>query len=188
MVLLLVQQDDLAAATAIANSQPALRIFTTAGTANGNLSGTAGADLLCMNDGARPSGATYRALMVDTIPTRRATVTPNVGDGQVNWVLKATRRYVRSDGASNVMITNFSGLFDFGAYSLTNPVTFSGSSWTGFQSPVDWRVKAAQTCSDWTTATGIGTTGSNGGATATALSDLPTSCGTVGLSLICIEQ
>ncbi|MCZ8155854.1 MAG: DUF1554 domain-containing protein, partial [Leptospira sp.] len=80
----------------------------------------AGADTVCMNDSAKPTQSTvFKALLVDETgcsgsPCRRASITPNAGDGQIDWVFKPNTSYYRSDGTTLIMTTNGNAIFIFG--------------------------------------------------------------------------
>ncbi len=138
-----------------------------------------------MADANYPGSGTYKALIVDGT-NRIASLTNNVGDGQVDWVLKASTDYTRVDGTS-IMTTNLNSIFVFGT--LTNSFASSGTSLrTGFRS--GWTTNAGDHCTAWTT---------NSGAVFLRIGD-PTSttsnsinfgngnCSAVGRTLVCVEQ
>ncbi|WP_082281182.1 endostatin-like outer membrane protein LenE [Leptospira kirschneri] len=118
-------------------------VFATSTPHNGDWGGVSGADVYCQANipGSIAGTGPYKAMLV--APTRRqATVNPNVGDGQIDWVFKPNTEYRRADGITKVMTTNSTGLFDFSKGSLTNSFegSFSGYIWTGLYS--DWRTVA----------------------------------------------
>ncbi|EMK24138.1 endostatin-like outer membrane protein LenE [Leptospira kirschneri] len=126
-------------------------LFVTPTAHNGDWGGVSGADAYCQANIPTSIAGTgpYKAMLV--APTRRqATVNPNVGDGQIDWVFKPNTEYRRADGITKIMTTNSKGLFDFSKGSLTN--SFEGSVdayiWTGLYS--DWRTVAtySEMCHD----------------------------------------
>lgn len=149
-----------------------------------NLGGIAGADAKCQAD----FGAGWKALLVGG--TRRATVTPFVGDGQLDWVIKKYTHYYnaqdqlvwRTDaiallGVRNGARTNlYATFFEDGTY-----------PWSGYNA--DWTTipdsDNGGTCAGWTAAT-------TGGASFVT-SDLATvsvelcGSGTLGY-ILCVQQ
>lgn len=120
-------------------------IFVT-NTTQGNLGGIAGADSICNADSNKPiNSGTYKAFIV--LPgVRVASVTPNAGDGQIDWVLRPNQLYVRPTGEP-IMTTNSAGIFT--AFPLTNSVYTTGDPiWTGFPSTSDWTASGG--CTSWT--------------------------------------
>jgi hypothetical protein len=101
-----------------------------------------------------PNG--YKALFAFG-SARVATVTPNVGNGQVNWVLRPWTRYVNATG-SPVWLTNKSALLGVAGGTfrgLTNPIAPSAASLTATGMAVDWTtLSSLRTCSNWTMTTG----------------------------------
>ncbi|MBM9590961.1 DUF1554 domain-containing protein [Leptospira sp. 201903075] len=150
----------------------------------------AGADTICNNDTGKPiGGSTYKALLVDEtgcagIPCRRASITANIGDGQIDWVLKPNTNYVRSDGVTPIMTTNVNGLFIFGT--LTNG--WSGSAVTGISGMSgSWIVFGGLTCTNYSLNSGSVTTTQYNQTGSGSLSGAGLSCGG-SYSLLCIEQ
>lgn len=149
-----------------------------------------GADTLCMSDPGKPADSSnYKALLVDesgcsSIPCRRASLTANLGDGQIDWVFKPNRNYVRADGVTPIMTTNENAIFIFGT--LTN-------SWISIA-----RTGVSSMSSNWTTFTNSNCTNysSNSGSVTTSVYNLNSgaSISNAGLScassyyLLCIEQ
>lgn len=138
-------------------------------------------DNFCAVDANVPAAGTYRAVAADG-PHRRASLTANAGDGQINWVLAANIDYRRSDNTA-IFRTNANSIFVFGA--LTNSVTGAvGNYWTGL-------------ASDWTTSTddcgnfsGTGGNGQQGDANSTGGGALDTGAAacTTPLPLLCAQQ
>jgi hypothetical protein len=119
----------------------------------GNLGGPAGADQICRSK----FGAGYKALLVGG--ARRATVSPNRGDGQMDWVI---RKYTHYFNEGNVLVwrtdsTALLGVRDGQRVNLfadvfgndrTYPWGAYESDWTTIQdSPATFRGN----CQGWTT-------------------------------------
>ena len=85
-------------------------------------------DAKCMNAAyGYPGTGIYKALIVSG-GLRRASQNPNVGDNQVDWVLKPNSDYYRNDEPTKIMTTNTYGLFEFGT--LTDSFgAVAGYSW-----------------------------------------------------------
>jgi len=180
---------------------PALKTFVTASAFDGNLiavtgkaNGVLAADALCMKDAQYPGTGTYKALIVDGT-TRIASLSPNAGDGQVDWVLKPNAIYYQSDGRTPVMTTGGNGLFVFGT--LKNPFDPNGADtyWTGL-SP-DWTTfpptnGANQNCLGWSYNADIwnrGTFGQGGATDSKAIyGSYNALCTDKSYHLICVEQ
>lgn len=160
--------------------------FRTNGLPSASFGGVAGADAVCNADVNKPAGAvgTFKALLADPQNNlRRASVTANLGDGQVDWVLQANKEYRRSNGIVVVGISNAQRLFTF---ALTNSfVTAMGGHWTGLAG--NWTNDALH-CLGWSTTAGSGRDGADNSNTNTAISNAGTLCNTAGPTLICIEQ
>lgn len=106
--------------------------FRTNGLPNANFGGIAGADTTCNSDGNKPGAAigTFKAFLVDPQNNmRRASVTADAGDGQIDWVLQANKQYRRSDGITIVATSNAVRLFTFPL--TASFVTGMGGHWTG---------------------------------------------------------
>lgn len=162
------------------------KMFATAGTWFGDLGGApgvSGADSRCNADANKPTGGgTYSALISDG-STRIASVTANVGDGQVGWVMLPNMEYRNASGAT-VWTTNSSGLFVFGT--LTNQITSGGTYFTGMDTL--WVSNA--TCLAWTDGTGAnqGRYGVGGTTTSTALALTQTACNVAQRGLYCVQR
>ncbi|EKR73218.1 PF07588 family protein [Leptospira noguchii str. 2006001870] len=188
-------------------------VFVTPTAHNGDWGGVSGADAYCQaNIPASIVGSgPYKAMLV--APTRRqATVNPNVGDGQIDWVFKPNTEYRRADGITKVMTTNSKGLFDFSKGSLTNSFegSFSGYIWTGLYS--DWRTVAtySEMCHDvprfglttdtsgWEGNGNSGRLGNTKSITSRSISHTTTACThkavqlsatvSINLGILCVEQ
>lgn len=194
-------------ATNITDNDISKRMFVTAATHNGGFDvdaalngGTFGAtnsdgngipeaDNFCDTDANHPAPGTgtYRALIVDGV-NRIASVSPNAGDGQANWVLAANQNYVRSDGTTPIFTTNANRIFVFGT--LTNSTGTTGDRyWTGLNN--NW-VTSPQHCTNWTTNLGGPNQGQKGRADATNGNAInggggPPQCDQVYF-LLCVEQ
>ncbi|WP_244934871.1 DUF1554 domain-containing protein [Leptospira jelokensis] len=156
------------------------------------INGIAGADALCNSNAGKPPGSsTYKALLVDesggvcgSNPCRRASITANLGDGQIDWVLKPNVLYTRSNGTSPIFTTNANSLFIFGALTTSwtdSPlVGVSGMSTT-------WTVFPGFTCTNYTLNSGSVTTANYSATNTSSLSSATLSCG-ANYYLLCIEQ
>ncbi|MCE9598839.1 MAG: DUF1554 domain-containing protein [Spirochaetia bacterium] len=98
--------------------------------------GIAGADSVCANDANRPASVvTVKAFLVSP-GTRVASVTADVGDGQLDWVLHPNKQYRRSDGitvigttgANRLLQLNLNAGFSFVADTLH--ITGMQTGWT----------------------------------------------------------
>lgn len=161
---------------------------------NGDLGGpgeaVAFSDMSCLNS----VGAGYKALFSDGVD-RRATISPNTGDGQIDWVLRPWTRYIRDDGEL-VWVTDASALLgvrDGQPMDLLNAINASGQSqgsFTGMRR--SWVAHSVDNCADWVVA-GTGETywqGDSHSATAGAYldeEDFPTTCNAYA-TVICVEQ
>lgn len=96
--------------------------------------------------------AGYKAMFADGT-NRRASVSPYVGDGQVDWVLTPWTRYLRDDGEL-VWITDASALLgvrDGAPEPLLTPIAsqLATSAYTGLQPT--WLAELNSDCFNWTT-------------------------------------
>ena len=120
---------------------------------DGDIDGAGPGTIIENLDDACPFG--YRAIFSDG-EDRIATLTPNTGDGQVDWVLRPWTAYVNSDGEL-LAITDAAALLGLhgGVFSeLDNPIVpddLSGT-WTGLNQ--DWTaLEVNENCNNWTSAT-----------------------------------
>ncbi|MCG9876358.1 MAG: DUF1554 domain-containing protein [Leptospiraceae bacterium] len=146
------------------------------------------ADTKCNSDASRPAGPNpYKAMLVDS--TRRASITPNAGDGQLDWVFKPNMSYERPDGTA-IGNSNANSLLQF---PLTNSIFTAAQYHTGLNS--DWTTLNLGNCSDWTDGTSLlNGSGVSGRAEYTTTAILngaaAVSCGAsaTGQQLLCVEQ
>lgn len=118
------------------------------------LCGTSGADAKCMSDANKPTtgGNTYKAIIVDGTPTRRACTVADCtsNSGNLDWALSANTPYIRPDGTT-IATTNGGGIFvTLGATPLTNSISVSsGSVATGLGA--DWLTGSGSSsnCQNW---------------------------------------
>lgn len=165
-----------------------LFIYRTVFTTNGNLIGPNGGDTFCNTNNPGVSG-TYKALMVgsnimNAPNTRIASISADVGDGQIDWVLKANTTYTRADGTV-IGTTKANALFSF---PLDNGFDASGVYWSGLNT--DWTDHTDgcnATNGEWDTTTVDGATGNALPTDSTSISAGTTSCMT-GLALVCVQQ
>ena len=88
----------------------------------GGLSGIAAADAICASQAPAASGlgaAHYKALLADEggcggKPCRRASITPGVGDGAIDWVIAPRAAYYLLDNATLVALREESSSSHFG--------------------------------------------------------------------------
>ncbi len=152
----------------------------------GGQPGIAGADARCNSDANKPANTgTYKALHVGGT-SRRASVTATAGDGQIDWVLYASKEYRRSDGT---MITTSSSarLFTFPLLNAISPSDIPGVVvWTGLAS--DWTTSAS-TCATWTDSSvgQFGFTATEYDLTSTAIQSGNFACNTQQ-ALYCVQQ
>jgi hypothetical protein len=128
-------------------------IYRTNQTYATNMGGISGADGICVAE----FGAQFKALLVGG--SRRATVTPLVGDGQQDWVI---HKYTHYYNASDQLIWRTDGIALLGVregqrMNLYASVYDAGAgiyAWGGYSS--DWATLADKTCSGWTLGTMAG--------------------------------
>eukprot|EP00299_Pterocystis_sp_00344_P016398 c8229_g1_i1.p1 GENE.c8229_g1_i1~~c8229_g1_i1.p1 ORF type:complete len:858 (+),score=201.21 c8229_g1_i1:35-2608(+) len=112
--------------------------------------GIAGADAVCRMF----AGHRFKAMLTDEdgcngAPCRRATVTPNTGDGQIDWVLKPKAAYFHLDNTTLVGTTGANSLFEWPL--LTN-IGGAFNQMTGMHG--DWTTWVNGTCSSYRCADG----------------------------------
>lgn len=166
---------------------------------HGGLGGIYGADEWCMRKvPADLKGSpyySYKALLADGI-NRRASVTGNAGDGQINWVLQASTVYSQATtGTPTIGTTNSKKLF---TCPLTNKIRpdsitdFGSITWTGLNP--NWTT-APYNCNNWTDGADInvGTIGNYNATSSNAIFDSALivpgliTCSSGG-KLYCVEQ
>lgn len=160
------------------------KIFRTAIAApSGAMGGIAGADNRCNTDSARPNTSQYKALLVDETPVRRASVTANAGDGQLDWVLRANRDYYRPDGTF-LFRASAAALIPF---PITEQIAvFTGSVWTGITNT--WTTGVTLSCTNWGVTTGNGNRGTFPNTTMSAIYNGFGACNISSFYLLCVEQ
>jgi hypothetical protein len=101
------------------------------------------ADTRCNSDANKPATGSYKAMIVDS--TRRASLTANAGDGQLDWVFLPNVDYARSSGIV-IGTTNAQSLLPFplGASFTTGVSRY----FTGLNT--NWTTAATGNCSNWT--------------------------------------
>ncbi|PJZ83957.1 DUF1554 domain-containing protein [Leptospira harrisiae] len=141
-------------------------------------------DAFCSSDANYPGTGTYKAMVVDGV-TRRASITGNVGDGQLDWVFAASRTYYQTAGT--IGTTSSGGLF---ISTLTNTFSLNSKYWTGLNT--NWTTNTSNTCNLWTSNSGS-FTGVMGQGNSTAIADITAGwsadpCNLSNQQLICVEQ
>ncbi|HNN73594.1 MAG: DUF1554 domain-containing protein [Leptospirales bacterium] len=139
-------------------------------------------DNACQTDANKPASGTFRALAVDA-SHRRASLTANLGDSQISWVLSPLYDYIRYPGGATLFTSDANSIFVFG--SLTNNFGAGSTYWTGLNG--DWTTGSH--CTSWTD-NGIAVSGSVGDGSSTgsnAISITTNTCDTLK-PLICVEQ
>ena len=169
-------------------------IFVSSTTTDGFFGGTSGADAICRSDaGTLGLSGTFKALIAaGNVSIRTATVSPDVGDGQVDWVLDANRTYVRTDIETTIGVTGANGLFTF---PLQNAFSDSaGQHWTGML--INWTTggtPSSNLCDfgggSWVNFGGsFGTPGATNSTTTTALNGGGNINCTTVINLVCVQQ
>lgn len=141
-------------------------------------------DTLCSSDGNYPGTGIYKAMVVDGV-TRRASISANVGDGQIDWVFAPNRTYRQSEGV--IGTTNSAGLF---TSTLLRRFSANSKYWTGLNS--NWTTNTSNTCDLWRNNTGS-FSGVMGQGNSTAIADITAGwsadlCNASNQQLICVEQ
>lgn len=164
-----------------------LRIYVTTNTYNplSTIGGISGADSKCNSDAGKPSSGTYKALLAAST-ARRACSTASCSGGSsenIDWPLKASRSYYRTNQTTEIGTTTAAGIFEF---PLKAPFATSGTdAWTGLNT--NWTTSAA-TCSEWTGGAGTSGCAVESSTTATGISDGGGSGCSTARRLICVEQ
>ncbi|WP_232369463.1 DUF1554 domain-containing protein [Leptospira abararensis] len=141
-------------------------------------------DTLCSTDGNYPGTGTYKAMVVDGV-TRRASVSANLGDGQINWIFAPNRAYYQPEGT--IGTTSSGGLF---ISTLTTRFSANSKYWTGLNA--DWTTNTSNTCNQWSsnlgTYNGIMGQGNSTSVTVITTGWAPEPCNANIQQLICVEQ
>ncbi|TGM73049.1 DUF1554 domain-containing protein [Leptospira mtsangambouensis] len=159
------------------------RLFVNSTLTKGNLGGISGADSTCSSDPKCPVGSQCKAMLGTDSGIRRATITGDVGDGQVDWVLKPFASYVQSDNITPVGTTNAVSLFTL---PIVNGIESPGvTTWTGLGT--SWQ-SDPNNCSNWTnSSSGNGIVGTSSSNNVALLNNLNVAC-TSDLKFYCAEQ
>ncbi|MCW7458148.1 DUF1554 domain-containing protein [Leptospira bandrabouensis] len=159
------------------------RLFVNSTLTKGNLGGIAGADATCSSDPKCPVGSQCKAMLSTDSGIRRATITGDVGDGQVDWVLKPFASYFQSDNTTPIGTTNAVSLFTL---PIVNGIESPGvTTWTGLGT--SWQTDPND-CSNWTNSiSGNGIVGSSSSNNVALINNLNVAC-TSDLKFYCAEQ
>ncbi|TGL44778.1 DUF1554 domain-containing protein [Leptospira perdikensis] len=122
------------------------RLFLSASTyQGGGFGGVSGADAICASDIQCPPGSICKAMILNGT-TRVASATANLGDGQIDWVLKPNAHYYLSDGVTLVSNTNGTSLFQFPFTTAVDSVNYG----TWFGGVAGWIYDTNTSCFTWT--------------------------------------
>jgi len=159
-------------------------IFQTNTLSNGNMGGIVGADSICNSDSTKPANTGIYKAMIGTAGIRVASITGNLGDGQIDWVLLPNQLYTRPDG-TEIMTTNSVSIFVFG--NLTNSIGINATAiWTGISA--NWTI--ANGCgANWNDGSGgpFGGYGTPNLNTSNSIADSVWACNNVS-NLYCVQQ
>ena len=111
------------------------------------MNGIVGADAIC----TREAGGPAKALLVDETgcsgqPCRRATISPNVGDGQIDWPLIPNTAYYNDEFSAVVATTGSNGLLPS---NLLATITAPGCPNQASGVDSDWTTRDGMTCDSW---------------------------------------
>jgi hypothetical protein len=147
--------------------------------------GIAGADLFCQTSANRPPQiAVAKAFLVGT-GVRIASVSPNAGNGQMDWVLYPSKEYRKADGMTVIGATLGNRLLSL---PLTSGFSFVGDTLQLTGMNPDWTLPAGGDCAGWTGG------GTNAGVSFGDLVDTGAlhggtmACSSGPIKLRCIEQ
>lgn len=113
----------------------------------GGFGAVSGADAICSLDTHCPPGAICKAMILNG-STRIASTTANLGDGQVDWVLKPNAHYYLTDGSTLVANTDNTSLLQFPFTNAIDSVNYG----TWFGGSTGW-VYGASHCFTWVAVT-----------------------------------
>lgn len=111
----------------------------------GGFGAVSGADAICSLDTHCPPGAICKAMILNG-STRIASTTANLGDGQVDWVLKPNAHYYLTDGSTLVSNTDNTSLLQFPFTNAIDSVNFG----TWFGGTTGWVYDTNTSCFTWT--------------------------------------
>ncbi|WP_244279610.1 DUF1554 domain-containing protein [Leptospira brenneri] len=122
------------------------RLFLSSGTyQGGGFGGVAGADAICNSDPLCPHGSTCKAMILNGT-TRIASVTANLGDGQVNWVLHPNAHYYLTGGSTLISNTNNTSLLQIPFSNAIHSTNYG--AWFG--GTAGWVYDTNTSCFTWT--------------------------------------
>jgi len=129
-------------------------------------------------------GSTYKSMIVDGTPNRRACTTAFCSTGVVenyNWVLRPNITYLRADGITPVMTVGWNGVFT----TLSNGIGTAGEVWTGLDST--WTTLG--TCTNWTSnSAGLSAPVGDSAGGSNFLHRYLQTCDRLTVNLYCVEQ
>ncbi|TGM79650.1 DUF1554 domain-containing protein [Leptospira bouyouniensis] len=158
-------------------------IFVTSVGQPGTFGGVLGVDNVCQTNANCPSGKVCKAMVGDNFSSlRRASVTANVGDGQIDWVIKPNASYYRTNRTDLVATSNNVSLFTFNLNLAVSGT--SATAWTGLNP--NW-TNNGNDCSGWTASGSSGYGGDTGSVTSSSIGFNTFTCNS-SLQLYCVEQ
>ncbi|MCZ8341725.1 MAG: DUF1554 domain-containing protein [Leptospira sp.] len=160
-------------------------IYSTNSTYQGGaLGGVSGADAICNSDSLKPvNTGVYKALIVDGV-NRRATLTSNISDSPIDWVLVPNQLYIRPTGIT-ITTTNVHALHDF-TLNMTNSVgTSTNLVWTGLNA--NWTTAGGCGTPGWTDTGLFGRYGNDNGQNDSSIDGGNIICNSIG-RLFCVQQ
>lgn len=151
-----------------------------------NVGGIASADSMCAADAARPAAATFpvKAFLVGGA-VRRASLTPDAGDGQIDWVLLANQQYRQANGTTVIGTTGANRLFTFPLAAPSGFVPSGIAFKTGLTGT--W-LSSGNDCGAWANTVGNQDLGTGNTNTTAAIAGGSIACTNPGYYLLCVEQ
>jgi len=121
-------------------------IYVTQNVYPGNFGKASSYDPFCNSDPNYPGSGYFKAMLVDN-QSRRASISPNLGDGQIDWVMKPNKAYNR-DLTTVIGTTDANGFLQV----MTETPSLSATDhWTGFDpNYVNWMTSQTHNCNNWT--------------------------------------
>ncbi|EPG66178.1 DUF1554 domain-containing protein [Leptospira wolffii] len=191
LVALLATQSQSSSGGSCSTTGPC-KVFVIAATKADVGGGLSGLDSQCNSDSNKPSGGgTYKALVVDgtnRVACTSANCATSGTSEHVDWVLRANKKYVQSDGTTVIGTTTSKGIFSF---PLSNPfqTTVSGTNLTVTGLNTNW-TSGSNNCTGWSTASS--SSADFGDHTATTTDAINAGgyigCASSSMKSICIEQ